>query len=119
MSEGPAPDFGAILSQLGQVQQQLQSAQESAAAAVVVGSAGGGAVRIEATGGLDFREVRIDRDMIDPADVDLLADLVLAAIRDTVEQANRLQADALGGLGIGGLGMGGLGGGGIEGLLGQ
>ena len=103
--EGPQLDFGALLSQLGQVQQNLQAAQQAAASQVVEGSAGGGAVKVKATGGLEFREITIDRAVVDPGDVEMLQDLVLAAVRDAVERASALTSDALGGLG----GLGGLG----------
>jgi DNA-binding YbaB/EbfC family protein len=109
MTDGSGPDLGALLSQLGQVQQNLQAAQQSATSQVIEGVSGGGAVRISATGGLDVRSVTIEPSVVDPADVEMLQDLVLAAIRDVVEQANALQSDALGGVGLGG---------GLEGLLG-
>ena len=94
------PDFNSLLSQLGQVQQNLRQAQEEAASQVVEGSAGGGAVRVKVTGGLDFQEVTIDPGAVD--DVEMLQDLVLAAVRDAVEKAHALASDALGGLGGGG-----------------
>ncbi len=109
MTDATGPDLGALLSQLGQVQQNLQAAQLSATSQVIEGVAGGGAVRILATGGLDIRSVVIDPAVVDPADVEMLQDLVLAAVRDLIEQANALQSDALGGVGLGG---------GLEGLLG-
>lgn len=115
-------DIGALLSQLGQVQQNLQQAQESAASQVVEGSAGGGAVRVKVTGALEFQEVLIDPKVVDPEDVEMLQDLVLAAIRDGLEKASSLATDALGSAGIGGLpGLPGLPGleGGLGGLLGQ
>jgi DNA-binding YbaB/EbfC family protein len=108
MSGGPeqpsTPDLGALLSRLGEVQHNLQQAQESAAARVVEGSAGGGAVRIEATGDLEIRRVSIDPSVVDPDDVEMLQDLVLAAIRDLIEQVQTEATQALGGLGLGGLG---------------
>jgi DNA-binding YbaB/EbfC family protein len=109
MTDASGPDLGALLSQLGQVQQNLQAAQLSATSQIIEGVAGGGAVRIRATGGLDVSAVSIDPAVVDPADVEMLQDLVLAAVRDVVEQANALQSDALGGVGLGG---------GLEGLLG-
>ena len=107
------PDLGALLSKLGEVQQSLQDAQASAATEVLEGSSGGGAVRIQATGDLEFREVTIDPAVVDPDDIEMLQDLVLAAIRDVVEQAHASAAEAFGGFNLGG-GVGGLGG-----LLGQ
>ncbi|MGH9077962.1 MAG: YbaB/EbfC family nucleoid-associated protein [Acidimicrobiales bacterium] len=110
---GQGVDLGALLSQLGQVQQSIQDAQMSAAAQKVEGSAGGGAVRVWATGGLDIESVSIDPSVVDPAEVELLEDLVLAAVRDAVERAGQLAQHALGGLnpaGVPGLpgGLGGL-----------
>jgi len=103
MAAGAAmPDLGALLSQVGQMQQNLVAAQEHAADTVVEGSSGGGAVRVEVTGGLDVRAVSIDPSVVDPADVEMLEDLVLAAVRDAVEAAQQLQADALGDAGLGG-----------------
>jgi DNA-binding YbaB/EbfC family protein len=110
-AEGGLPDFGSLLSQLGQVQENLRQAQAEAAQATVEGSAGGGAVRVTATGGLEFRAVRIDPSVIDPDDAEMLEDLVLAAVRDAVEKAQALTSEAIGGISgsLGGL-LGGLGG---------
>jgi DNA-binding YbaB/EbfC family protein len=110
-SEGGLPDFGSLLSQLGQVQENLRQAQAEAAQATVEGSAGGGAVRVTATGGLEFQAVRIDPSVIDPDDAEMLEDLVLAAVRDAVEKAQALTSEAIGGISgsLGGL-LGGLGG---------
>lgn len=105
------PDFGSLLSQLGQVQEDLRQAQEEAAQTTVEGSAGGGAVRVTVTGGLEFRSVRIDPSLFDPEDVEMLEDLVLAAVRDAVERAHDVTSEAIGGVtgNLGGL-LGGLGG---------
>jgi DNA-binding YbaB/EbfC family protein len=92
-----------------QMQQQLLDAQQTAAAQVVEGRAGGGVVTVTVTGGLEFRDVTIDPSVVDPEDVEMLQDLVLAAIRDAVTCANELNRQALGGLGLGG---------GLEGLTG-
>jgi DNA-binding YbaB/EbfC family protein len=104
-----APDLGALLQQAQQMQQQLLAAQAEAAEQVHEGTSGGGAVRIEVTGGMEFRSVTIRPDAVDPDDVDMLQDLVLAAIHDAVGKVNAAQQDALGGIGgaLGG-GLGGL-----------
>jgi DNA-binding YbaB/EbfC family protein len=107
MADGP--DLGALLQQAQQMQQQLLAAQAEAAEQVHEGTSGGGAVRIEVTGGMEFRSVTIRPDAVDPDDVDMLQDLVLAAINDAVAKVNAAQQDALGGIGgaLGG-GLGGL-----------
>ena len=104
------PDLGGLLSQMQQMQQQLMDAHQTAAARVVEGRAGGGVVTVTVTGGLEFRDVTIDPSVVDPKDVEMLQDLVLAAVRDAVTRANELNRQALGGLGLGG-GLDGLTGG--------
>ena len=97
------PDLGALLQQAQQMQQQLLAAQAQAAEQVHEGVAGGGAVKIEVTGDMNFQSVTIRPDAVDPDDVDMLQDLVLAALNDAVAKVGAAQQDALGGLG-GGLG---------------
>ena len=97
------PDLGALLQQAQQMQQQLLAAQAQAAEQVHEGVAGGGAVKIEVTGDMTFKSVTIRPDAVDPDDVDMLQDLVLAALNDAVAKVGAAQQDALGGLG-GGLG---------------
>jgi DNA-binding YbaB/EbfC family protein len=99
------PDMSALLQQAQQMQQQLLAAQADAAEQVHEGVAGGGAVRIEVTGGMEFRAVTIRPDAVDPDDVEMLQDLVLAALHEAVGKVNAAQQDALGGLGgaLGGL----------------
>ena len=108
---GGGLDMGALLGQAMEMQQQLVSAQAEAAATEVEGSAGSGAVRIRMTGGGEFRDVRIDPAVVDPDDVELLQDLVLAALHDATTQAASLAESAMGGLDLaaltGGLGLGG------------
>ena len=106
-AEEPAPDLGALLSQLGQVQQSIQDAQESAAAASVEGSAGGGAVRIGLSGAMEVQSVSIDPSVVDPAEVEMLEDLVLAAMRDALEKVTELQTSALSGIQFGAASQGG------------
>jgi DNA-binding YbaB/EbfC family protein len=99
------PDLGALLEQAQQMQQQLMEAQAAAAEQVHEGVAGGGAVRVTVTGGMEFTSVTIRPDAVDPSDVDMLQDLVLAALHDAVNKVNAAQQQALGGLG-GMLGLG-------------
>lgn len=101
-------DFGALLEQASQMQSQMAEAQQEAAEQVVVGAAGGGVVRVEVTGGMEFRSVTISPEAVDPADVEMLQDLVLAALHDAVERVQALQAGTLGALDLGGLDLGGL-----------
>ncbi len=95
MSNDGGFDISSLLEQAQAVQQQLAAAQEAQAATVVTGSAGGGKVTVEATGGGEFRRVTIAPDVVDASDVELLEELILAAIRDVTGQIAELQNGAM------------------------
>jgi DNA-binding YbaB/EbfC family protein len=103
-----------MLKQAQKMQRQMEQAQAELAAAEVTGSAGGGLVTATVTGSGDLTALAIDPKVVDPDDVETLADLVLAAVRAASEEAKKLaeekMAPVTGGLG-GGLGglPGGLG----------
>ncbi len=97
-------DMGSLLEQAMEMQQQLLEAQATAAEAVVEGHAGGGAVTIRVTGGLVFQSVTIAPEAVDPDEVELLQDLVLAALHDATEQIAQLQQASMGGLDLGAMG---------------
>ena len=94
-------DMGSILGAAQSMQAQMLEAQEHIAQTVVEGHAGGGAVRVEVTGGFEFRAVRIAANAFDPDDPTLLEDLVLAALHDATAKVQELQeaASPLGSLG--------------------
>ena len=114
-AEGQAPDLGALLGGaagggmpdlgglMAQAQEMLAGAQE-AAEEIVEGSAGGGKVKIEVDGGFNFHSVTIDPEVVNPDDVELLNDVVLAALRDAATQLQEAQSEAMGGMDLGGLG---------------
>ena len=87
---------GGDLDGLLQQAQQIMAAQQLAASREVEGVAGGGAVRIRATGTGDMRSVTIDREVVDPDDVGMLEDLVLAALHDVNERLREVQREAMG-----------------------
>jgi DNA-binding YbaB/EbfC family protein len=97
-------DMGALLEQAMEMQQQLLDAQSAAAETVVEGQSGGGAVTIRVTGAWQFESVTISPTAVDPDDVELLADLVLAALHDAVDQIGRLQEASMGGFDLGAMG---------------
>ena len=98
------PNMNDLLKQAQQMQEQLMQAQAAAAEQVVEGQAGGGVVKVTVSGGMEFQSVHIDPDAVDPEDVSMLEDLVLAAIHDAVGKVNELSHQAMGGLDLGGLG---------------
>ncbi|MGI9120913.1 MAG: YbaB/EbfC family nucleoid-associated protein [Acidimicrobiales bacterium] len=101
------PDLGQLMAQAQQMQEQLLAAKAEAAEQVVQGQAGGGAVQVEVTGGMEFRSVTIDPAAVNPDDVEMLQDLVLAALHDAMARVGEIQQGVTSGLGLGG-GLGGL-----------
>ena len=111
-------DINSLLNQAMEMQSQLMEAQAEAAQAEVTGRSGGGAVEITVTGSMQFLDVTIRPDAVDPDDVPMLEDLVLAALNDAIAQIDELQRSSMGTLDLGALGgMAGLTGGGAPGGL--
>ncbi len=111
MQPGGMPDMQQILQQAQQMQQQLMSAQQELAESEVSGSAGGGLVTAVMSGAGELKSLTIDPKVVDPDDVETLADLVVAAVHDANRQVSELASQKMGplagGLG-GGLGLPGL-----------
>ena len=103
---GGQPDMNALLKQAQKMQEQLLAARAEAETQEVEGQAGGGMVKVRVTGGMEFQGVSIDPSVVDPDDVSMLEDLVLAAVRDAVTKAGQISEQAMGGLDLGGLGSG-------------
>jgi DNA-binding YbaB/EbfC family protein len=108
------PDFGAILKQAQQMQSQMLKAQEELKNEIVEATVGGGMVSVKMTGDLELKELRIDPQAVDPDDVEMLQDMVLAGVNEALRSAQELAASkmnqasgGLGGMG-GGLGLPGL-----------
>ncbi len=96
-----ALDLGSLLGAAS----EMLAAEQAGADAEVTGSAGGGAVQIRVTGLGEFLSVRVAPELVDPQDVSLLEDTLLAALRDAMDQVQQRQRGSLGGLqGLAGLG---------------
>lgn len=107
------PDMSALLAQAQQMAEQLSAQQAAAQQTEVEGHSGGGAVKVRMTGGGQFLSVGIDPSVVDPDDVEMLEDLVLAALNDAVAAAGSLMSSPdLGGIDLNSMGLGGLLGGG-------
>ena len=83
-------DFNKLAEQALQMQKEAQRLQEEAASEVVSATAGGGAVTVVATGAGVIKEIRIDPKAIDPAEPELLGDLVTAAVNEALRSAHDL-----------------------------
>src|SRR5919199_1765456 len=78
--------------------QKMQADQEALAAETVEGSAGGGVVKATVTGMGALESVTIDPSAVDPDDVEMLQDLIVAAVNEGLRQAQELQASRFGGI---------------------
>ena len=104
------PNLNQMMKQVQQMQAEMMKAQEALKSEVVEASAGGGMVTVKITGDLQLREIRIDPDAVDPEDVELLQDMILAATNEAIRSAQELAARKMGAAtgGLGGLGLPGI-----------
>jgi DNA-binding YbaB/EbfC family protein len=98
---------GGMAQQLQRLQQEMLETQEALGDEVVEVTAGGGAIRVAITGHQRVQSIAIDPEVVDPEDVEMLQDLVVAAVNEAIEKSQNLASERLsdltGGLGIPGL----------------
>jgi DNA-binding YbaB/EbfC family protein len=109
----PQPNMQQLLKQAQKMQEDMIAAQESLKDEVVDASAGGGMVTVKVTGDLELKAITIDPQAVDPDDVELLQDMVLAAVNEGLRAAQERAAAKMGGIagglgGLGGLGLPGM-----------
>jgi DNA-binding YbaB/EbfC family protein len=106
----PNMNMQQLLKQAQKMQADMLAAQESLKDEVVEASAGGGMVTVQVTGDLVVKSISIAPEAVDPDDVELLQDMVLAATNEALRSAQELAASKLGGItgGLGGLGLPGM-----------
>ncbi|MCE5258114.1 MAG: YbaB/EbfC family nucleoid-associated protein [Chloroflexi bacterium] len=103
----PSGPTGHSQPQVEQMQSQMEQMQAALAAQVVTGTAGGGAVTIEMTGDQHLKSIKIKPEVVDPEDVEMLEDLIMAAFQEATDKVTALMSEMLGPL-AGGLDLGGL-----------
>ena len=87
-----------MIARIQQMQQQALKAQQQLAEQVVDGSSGGGAVNISVTGGLKVESLTISPEVVDPEDIEMLEDLVTAAVNEALQKVQSLQMQQVAGL---------------------
>ena len=78
------------------MQEQMQQAQAELADKTVTATAGGGKVTVVATGAGDVVSIKIDKSVVDPADVEMLEDLILTGVQKAIEEGKAMAADEMG-----------------------
>jgi hypothetical protein len=96
-----------LMRQVQKMQEQVENIQQEAEQEVLEVSAGGGVVNLTITGALEIQSIEIDPEVVDPEDVEMLQDLVMAAVNEGIQKAQAMVAERMssvtGGLGIPGL----------------
>lgn len=101
--------MGDMMKQVAKMQRKMEEIQQQLAEQTVEGSAGGGMVKVTANGNQEIIAIKIEREVVNPEDVEMLEDLVLSAVNQAREKAAELQAQSMsaltGGLNIPGLNL--------------
>ena len=105
---GPKPaGKNDMMKQIQQMQEEMQRAQEALDEQIIEGTAGGGAVKATVTGTRQFKSIEINPEVVDPDDVEMLQDLVLAAVNGALkmsdDKTNESMSRIQGGMSIPGL----------------
>lgn len=99
--------FGGMLKQAQKIQAQLAKIQEEMAGKTIEASSGGGMVSVVMSGKQELISIKIEREVVNPDDIDMLQDLVLAAVNEGIRKSQEMVAEEMkrltGGLSIPGL----------------
>lgn len=100
--------FGDMMRQAKKMQQEMGKIQEESRKKIVEASAGGGMVTVTANGAMEIITIKIDREVVNPDDIEMLQDLIVAATNEALRQAQKMVGDEMGKI-TGGLNLPGLG----------
>jgi len=90
------PNMGQIMKQAQKFQAKMAKLQEELKDKTVEASAGGGMVTVVANGGQDILSIKIDPEVVDPDDVEMLQDLIIAAVNDALNKAKAMMNEEMG-----------------------
>ncbi|RMD52339.1 MAG: YbaB/EbfC family nucleoid-associated protein [Nitrospirae bacterium] len=102
--------MGNIIKQAQKLQEEMNRAQEEARKKTITATSGGGMVSVTINGALEVLSIEIEKDVVDPEDIEMLQDLIIAAVNEAIRRAQQMVADEMskvtGGLQIPGLNLG-------------
>ncbi|MCG8501241.1 MAG: YbaB/EbfC family nucleoid-associated protein [Firmicutes bacterium] len=93
---GGMGNMNKMLKQAQKMQQDMAKLQEELEEKTVEASAGGGAITVIATGKKEIQEIKIDPEVVDPDDVEMLQDLVMAAVNEAIRKAEEMMSSEMG-----------------------
>jgi len=104
---GDLGNLGDIMKGAQKMQKDMARIQEELKTRVVEGDAGGGMIRVQVNGAQEVVSVKIDKSVVDPDDIEMLEDLIIAAVREAMRKSQEMSkaemAKLTGGLNIPGL----------------
>lgn len=89
------PNMAGMMKQMQKMQERIAQVQEELESKTVIGEAGGGMVKVTANGKQHIVKMHIDREVVNPDDVEMLEDLVVAAANKALEEASKLAQDEM------------------------
>lgn len=89
-----------LMKQAQRMQREMEQNQKALAAREFTASSGGGAVEVVLTGSKDLKSITISPDAVDPEDVEMLQDMILAAVNEAAKQVDEETQKLMGGFGI-------------------
>ncbi len=101
---GQRGGMGNIMAQMNKMQEEMAKTQEELADETVEASVGGGVVTVVANGNQEIQSIKIQPDVVDPEDVEMLEDLILSAVTEALQKSQDLSEERMGGL-TSGLGL--------------
>lgn len=107
MGGGGGMNMGSMLQRAQKMQADMAAAQAEVEAAEVEAAAGGGAVTVRVNGAKQVLSVKISPDAVDPDDIEMLEDLITAAVNEAMGKADEIMKQKMGGI-TGGMDLGGL-----------
>ena len=105
---GGAANLQQLARQAQKMQDDMAAAQEELSAKEYTASAGGGMVSVTVSGDLEVKSMKIEPDVVDPEDIEMLSDLITAAVNEAIRAANTDKEETMnkisGGMNLGGMG---------------
>ncbi|MCQ4935467.1 MULTISPECIES: YbaB/EbfC family nucleoid-associated protein [Anaerotignum] len=110
MAKGGFPGMGGmnmnnLMKQAQKMQKQMQEKQEELGERTLEMTSGGGAVKVVITGKKEIKELKLNPDVVDPDDVEMLEDLIMSAVNEAIRQVEEMYNNEMGRM-TGGMGMG-------------